>query len=814
MRPLRLTLDGFGSYRQPAEADFSDVDFFALTGPTGSGKSTLIDGLCFALYGTVPRWGKENAIADALAPAANACRVSLVFEAAGKRYAAVRALNRDKQGRVHTKEARLERLDAGVDPGAPLDKLLEASVEQLAEGPDPVTAQVEDILGLSYKHFTQSVLLPQGRFSEFLQAKATARQDLLVELLAFGVYEKVGQRARERARLAAERMRSKQAERDDLAGATAAAETQAAARLEALTGLARTVDASLAALRQVADQAEQAAQQARAAGDEIALLAAIRTPAEVPGLTHRITEADDLSSERAQRLTLSEKRLVRAEEERDRLPDKTQTELFRAGHQQRRQLAAQLKQQEQDLAGTQAAEAARSADLQAAERDLEQAQDAVTRAEREHAAVALAQHLTVGDDCPVCLQRVHSLPHHSPPADLTKAKAAAQAAARERKRALDAHAGAARAAAASLSTRDATRQQLDKLAAVLAEAPGEDEVTGSLREIAAADQALREARKDVAAARAAAGVAEKGRSSLDGEEQQAWARLRKLRDSVVALGAPTVEDAGLAAAWQTLSTWAAAEHGDRARRQPELDAAATALRQQVRDDTAGLVAQLAAHGITGVTDPARAATAVATHAAQAENDLKAVRRDRAKAAKLAEEIRARREEEQVATMLGQMLRASSFERWLCSEALDSLVAEASVTLMELSGNQYELARDERNELFVIDYQDAGSRRPVHTLSGGETFQASLALALALSRQVVGLSAGMRDLNSMFLDEGFGTLDEDTLETVATTLERLAADSDRMVGIITHVHALAERVPVRFIVSRTGATSVLRKERVS
>ena len=63
MRPLRLILDGFGSYRHVADADFSDVDFFALTGPTGSGKSTLIDGLCFALYGTVPRWGKEKEIA-------------------------------------------------------------------------------------------------------------------------------------------------------------------------------------------------------------------------------------------------------------------------------------------------------------------------------------------------------------------------------------------------------------------------------------------------------------------------------------------------------------------------------------------------------------------------------------------------------------------------------------------------------------------------------------------------------------------------------------------------------------------------------
>jgi DNA repair protein SbcC/Rad50 len=55
MRPVRLLLDGFGCYRQATEADFSDVDFFVLVGPTGSGKSTLIDGLCFALYGTRSR---------------------------------------------------------------------------------------------------------------------------------------------------------------------------------------------------------------------------------------------------------------------------------------------------------------------------------------------------------------------------------------------------------------------------------------------------------------------------------------------------------------------------------------------------------------------------------------------------------------------------------------------------------------------------------------------------------------------------------------------------------------------------------------
>src|SRR5258708_6293256 len=137
MRPLRLLLDGFGSYRQPASVDCTDVEFFALTGPTGSGKSTVIDGLCFALYGTVPRWGRENAIAHALAPAANSCRVCLVFEASGARYAAVRALARDARGQVHTREARLDRLEEALPSDAPVSDIPPAILQPPAAGPAP-----------------------------------------------------------------------------------------------------------------------------------------------------------------------------------------------------------------------------------------------------------------------------------------------------------------------------------------------------------------------------------------------------------------------------------------------------------------------------------------------------------------------------------------------------------------------------------------------------------------------------------------------------------------------------------------------------
>ncbi len=198
---------------------------------------------------------------------------------------------------------------------------------------------------------------------------------------------------------------------------------------------------------------------------------------------------------------------------------------------------------------------------------------------------------------------------------------------------------------------------------------------------------------------------------------------------------------------------------------------------------------------------------------RARNHLAHVKERRAQAADLDSQRRAAEEGQQVARTLGQLLRADGFQRWLLGAALDVLVAEASRTLAELSGGQFELGHI-GGEFLVVDHFDADSRRPVKTLSGGETFQASLALALALSTQLAGMAAaGAARLDSIFLDEGFGTLDEATLEVVAATLESLATHGDRMVGVVTHVPGLAERVPVRFAVRRDQRTSSLAREAI-
>ncbi len=815
MRPLRLLLDGFGTYRTETDIDFTDVDFFALVGPTGSGKSTVIDALCFALYGTVPRWDNEKEVRNALAPSANACRVSLIFELSGERYVAVRSLQRDKNGRVTTKAARLERLDPSIPPDAPLLEILEASAEQLAEGPDNVKSRVQDLLGLSYEHFTQSVLLPQGGFSEFLRATPANRQRLLVELLAFGVYKDIGQRARERAQLAeAGQQRAEQA-RNEIADATDEAESAAATRLADLTKLSAEVEIRLATLTELHKQSADATELVTTAGNEAARLAAVRTPAEVGGLAQQIAAADALVAAARQRRDEAAQAAERAEQARAELPDKAETQRQLEMYALRRELTAEAELQTTTLATCREKEDKLAAELQAAELAVTVAQETLESAQRAHAAAGLAETLHVGDDCPVCRQRVATLPALQAPADLSAARTTLDAAAKAQRVARTAHQDSAKTTVAASSALAATQARLDKAALVMAAAPSEDSLTRMLDSIAAADDTLTKARIQAGGRQSELTAAERSRDALAAEEQRAWAQLSRTRDTLVPLGAPAIATGAghdLAAAWATLSGWAASEAEGRTATLPQLQKAAAALTTRFNDAALALAQLLADHDVPA--DPlTRAPAAVAEQRARTEGELLRIRADRTKAARLDKEIAAHKQDAQVAGMLGNLLRATSFERWLCSEALDSLVREASATLMELSGGQYELDRDERNDLVVIDYEDAGARRPVHTLSGGETFQASLALALALSRQVIGLSAGMRELNSMFLDEGFGTLDSDTLETVASTLERLAADSDRMVGVITHVAALAERAPVRFVVNRTGSTSTIVKERV-
>lgn len=109
MRPLRLELEGFGPYRERQAVDFSDVELFAITGPTGSGKSTLLDAIAFALYGQVPRVGRQ--VGTLKHPAAAKAWVSLTFRV-GERVYRVERSRSEKRG-----DARVYLLEGGAASG-------------------------------------------------------------------------------------------------------------------------------------------------------------------------------------------------------------------------------------------------------------------------------------------------------------------------------------------------------------------------------------------------------------------------------------------------------------------------------------------------------------------------------------------------------------------------------------------------------------------------------------------------------------------------------------------------------------------------
>ncbi|MGW3059704.1 AAA family ATPase [Streptomyces goshikiensis] len=377
-----------------------------------------------------------------------------------------------------------------------------------------------------------------------------------------------------------------------------------------------------------------------------------------------------------------------------------------------------------------------------------------------------------------------------------------------------AHTQAVRDATTAETDRAALIARLRELDALLSGAPSAQAIPGLLAERARLDDAVTaaKARADHTHDELGEALAERQRS-LAGTEA-ALCELTAARDTVAALAPPRPDTADLAAAWADLVYWAAREAAGRQAEAVGRHAEARAAADEADTLLGRLESQLSEHGLDPGNlgeGPGRAAQAprvVAIAVERARAEAQRIVRELADAASVHQRIGTARARHQVAAELARLMRSERFPRWLAEAALDTLVEGASESLRRLSGDRFDLSH-RKGEFYVVDHSDADTERSVRTLSGGETFQASLALALALSEQLAGLG-GTTKLESIFLDEGFGTLDPESLDTVADTLETLA-QGDRMVGLITHVPGLAERVPVRFRVHRDTHSSVVTRE---
>jgi DNA repair protein SbcC/Rad50 len=913
MRPERLVMQAFGPYAGRQELDFGELgraDFFLIHGPTGAGKTTILDAICFALYGTTSGGGggklsksrgdrhPQDMRSDHAAPGLPTL-VTFDFAVREAAYRVVRSPAQTRPSKrgdkfVEQKPAACMWNRTGCDPGD--------EGEVIATRWDTVTRRVEDLLRFSEAQFRQVVILPQGKFQELLQGKAAERESILETLFATEAYRALQDALKTEADEAEKTLRQEESLRRivlESAGADSAeqiaalhddrlqeAQREKAAQVQRDDD-ERTAQSALDSARELATRSaelQEADALLRLATDEFAQASETlsgekrrkaerkRLRGEVARLegysaaVEKLRAAEQATAQRSAEAeaaaalrTAAEMRLSTAQAAAKDATEALQTARERAAGaealeaaatrlaqraERRRQLdrlSAALNQAREDLA----LKAARARD---AAEDAQTAQAHLAAVEREFQAgqaALLAQSLRHGLPCPVCGSLEHPRPASQSdapdPTTLQAAKDAAAAAGRD--------AGAAEVAMAAAHER--LRSSTSKVAELTTELEGwatcsqaqcDDEARAAHDDADAAHAAaqsvpdllhvVEERAVQVAAARSSATLAVDGEQAASRRAAVARGTLDTLA-STLPEGLRTTEAVvrALAAARtmadQAEAAWDQAQAAERA-------ATAALSSAQTRSQTAEHEVSIASERLArlsplqGADAPALEADLVAKRELAHEGRQRiaelqqAVQRCVGCIEQLAARDEAINQQREHYGMVGRLSRVAEgregnlhgipFHRFVLATLLEQVLQAATRRLLIMSHARYELRRTVGNrdrratgglDLEVLDGW-TGRARPVSTLSGGETFLASLSLALGLA-EVVQARAGGLSLDTVFVDEGFGSLDDESLTAVLDALLELNAGG-RLVGVISHVADLRDQIDVQLVVQagKTGS----------
>lgn len=802
MRPLELTLEGFKSYRKAQTFNFDSRTLFGIVGPTGSGKSSILEGLIFGLYGKTP--SVESGTKKLINSQEEQARVQLVFETENVAWEVIRLIR--QKG---TSQTVLRRID-GV--GTPVT------------GDRNVTERIEEIVGLDFESFRSSVVLPQGEFDRFLKATPTERSRILKGIFRLDRVDLLRDGAKARWQVIEGQIGAYQHTLDSFPDQPELLLKQATTEAGEVRRLLDEVSDELPKVLQAEQEVRTSSEHIAGVRRELAQTegALRRLPAEetLRNLVDLQDRAEFRLSKAGQALDTAVLQFGQAEAEQEAVVSRTGGEAWvaavetaLAGRTRLEEALAAAQQEERHL---EQASKAGAAEIPQLRRAFESAESLVakTRAalqslQQRHAAHLLRADLAEGEPCPVCEHPVAAVPASAPlPAmsaaisAVSEAEAALKAARTKLDSATTRQALAEdRLRAAAANTR-ARRVELDEVSRQLAElAAGKIDVAG---ELAGRKAALKEARSEVLHARTV-------RDEADSEERSARRELdelaRKSRDvshllshTCGILGIESVTD-------EAQGLWDAAKR--------VLEAGAVKVEElQRRAAALESAARTAAQAVSSFRIRFRAAPEDQAAEVLARVKGEATRME-LKIKELTDGIEKRREIQ--AQLEGLVARKKRFER-LIADFADSkftafLLDEQRRLLSRIGSEKFhELTGyyrfDDEGQFQVVD-QRTGLTRSADTLSGGETFLASLSLALALS-EAVALEGGR--LGCFFLDEGFGSLDQESLDLALEGIESLA-DPGRLIGLISHVSGVQARLDDLIILERLadGSTEVAQHE---
>jgi len=820
MKPQRLTLSAFGPYAGKTTLDFSAFGgsgLFLIGGDTGAGKTALFDAITFALYGEATGDHRKTAMlrSDFAAPATETF-VELEFTHRDRRYTVRRwpeqTRARKRGGGVTTVPAKAELIRKPKEP---------------VSGAAAVTAAVTALLGIDAKQFAQVSMLAQNDFTRLLNAPSADRAAILRQIFDTADYQKLGVLAQKRAR-EAEEVRLRHA--DTLTMQTA--NLQSGTPHEKLTELQQARDPYRAG--EAIELAQELLAEDEAAREKLNKALLVLDDMIAKGDAGRkIAEKRDeqrtaLAAARAEAQKAAETELAagRALEKlqiqantltknRDRNAETRQSlgspeaELARLDHQQ--DLAKSLRQDCEALIEAHHAVLKAGDDTRTAQEVFLNEQARLDEAEEEFSVMQrhmnanraglLAQGLARGKPCPVCGAKTHPAPAKLPEGHLT------EKALEECETALKAQ--RARAVQASGAAREALTRQNQLRAALTQNTQTFLEKRGARYTGPSADKLDDDALAAVLQEQQR--LLAEGLRALQQDHLRAVQRSQRL-DMLNRKAEEMAREAQLLE--QQLAdarTQLAAVQAGRAAADARAKALADAMPKKDNPDALAKLDEALARlrGERADTQADRDNTEQRLRANQAALD--ALQKER-RAHSLAQK-EAALWENLSKTINGNLTGKPKlpFEQYVQTFFFDGVVAAANQRFSRMTGGQYRLLRRQSEAIggktaLDLDVFDAytGKTRPVGSLSGGESFMAALCLALGIS-DTIQQNAGGVTIETLFIDEGFGSLDAESLQKAVDTLAALAG-GDKLVGVISHVEALQDRLPRQIQVTKNRSGS--------
>ena len=830
MRPLELRLRDFRSFFGDGHTfDFRERHLVGIVGPIGAGKSTILDAISFALYGRTPRINR--ATRSLIHQRASEAHVALRFEVDGEIWEAVRMLRAKGQSQ--------HALYLYADDSDDSEKIDQVVLE------GDVNERIEALLGFDYDAFGRSVLLAQGQFDEFLNAPPAQRDKVLkgvfgherIDAMRELAKVKVKDTAHETEKLGI-RLEQTEAAIGRLAGRRETLDAQTK-RLAALEDLRPQIDdlteQTQLVDRRLADQKNRFAELTRlaeklpdAGWSEDAIATAERARERRASLAKSLEEAHERSLvaestvksddvvELGKRISDATARLVHLESQKSMAA--TAATLVDDVAQRQDRAASAAAAAEATLATAESLVVTTQETLSATAGALQVAERALLDARHADMASSLRHELEVGQACPVCDQPVHEIPAHASAADSAKAESAveeARSARDEAETALRISTASVEAAkadhASSLNRVQELHKEDGKAQAAATEA--ESVVAASLtalEELVGAGDAnervktlraeLASLESEVDAARKAVDEVRRGLDEAIATEQESARALGDLRTQLVALATQLNADARLPEDDPGALRDALVELRDGWQRET------ADVQSSVEADQAELVIlrgrmaeMLSEHQVEGSLAEALAAVRAEVKVNDAE-----IQKDEA-LVEASSDVLAERE--RLAGVAGSYRRLASdltdakFIRFLLDEERELLGELGSEHFQRLSSGRYRFSDDGTFE--VLDLTAADAVRKADSLSGGETFLASLGLALGLA-EMVGRTGGR--LDAFFLDEGFGSLDSEHLDLAMEGIEALVTDhAGRLVVVVSHVPELRHRIEDLIVLDKNPVT---------